>query len=217
MITDLQRYVHTACLTQWQAQLRHMKGLAASRHCDICKESWKPEYQDLAPHVAPTWKESLVSGFLAAQPHIITLFRWWRMVALAQGVLSALEAGAMGLRLGLRYRSLDMRSIASETRHVESLAHWAPFSVWAASAIPPMQLPLFLALYLAASSSRALQGVIFGAAGMYAGALSGFAHGAIHTVLQTLNFFTGVTGMFARGTGMLFQGIFRVLGAIVGH
>lgn len=211
------RYVHTTCLTQWQVQLRQNKGATASRHCDICNKPWKEEYKDLAPYVAPTWKESFSSTFLAAQPHILTAFRWWRMVALAQGVLSALEAGAMGLRLGLRYRSLNMRTITTDTRYVESLAHWAPFSVWAASTIPPVQLPLYLTMYLAASSSRALQGVIFGAAGMYAGALSGFAHGAIHTVLQTLHFFGGVTGMVAHGTEMVFQGIFRILGAVVGH
>jgi hypothetical protein len=139
------------------------------------------------------------------------------MVALAQGVLSALEAGAMGLRLGLRYRSLDVRRITPEARYVQSFAHWAPFSVWAASAIPPVQLPLFLTICLATSSSRALQGVILGAAGMYAGALSGFTHGALHTVLQTLHFFSGVGTMVAQGTGMFFQGIFRVLGALVGH
>jgi hypothetical protein len=215
-----QRYIHTSCLTQWQVQLRQVKGLTASRRCDICKKPWKAEYRDLAPNFAPTWKESIVSRFLAAQPYILTAFRWWRMVALAQGVLSALEAGAMGLRLGLRYRHQNnnpFRRYRAETRYVESLAHWAPFSFWAASAIPPVQLPLFLTMYLAASSSRALQGVIFGAAGMYAGALSGFAHGAIHTVLQTLHFFGGVTGVIAQGTGMMFQNLFRVLGSVLGH
>jgi len=213
----LQRYVHTTCLTQWQVQLRQNKGLAASRQCDICKKPWKAEYKDLAPFVAPTWKESFFSTFFAAQPHMQTAFRWWRMVAFAQGVLSALDAGAMGLRLGLRYRSINMRSVTRNTRYVESLAHWAPFSVWAASTLPAVQLPLFLTMYLAASSSRALQGVVYGAAGMYAGMLSGFAHGAIHTVLQTFHFFSGATGLVAQGTGMMFQGIFRILSAVVGH
>jgi hypothetical protein len=197
-------------------QLRAVKGGRVSRHCDICKQPWKAEYN--APYCAATWKESIFSGFVAAQPHILTAFNWWRMIALANGILSALETGAMGLRLGLRYRNQNIgRVLAAEPRYVESLAHWAPFSVWAASTIPPVQLPLFLTMYLAASSSRALQGVIFGAAGMYAGALSGFAHGTIHTMVQTLHFFGGVTGMVATRTGMFFQGIFRVLGAIVGH
>lgn len=72
------------------------------------------------------------------------------MVAIANGVLKALEAGVTGFRLGVRYRSLHMRTITANSRYVESLAHWAPFSVWAASTVPPVQLPLFLTMYLAA-------------------------------------------------------------------
>jgi len=57
--------------------------------------------------------------------------------------------------------------------------------------------------------------VIYAAAGMYAGVLSGFAHGAIHTVSQTFHLFGGMMGTVAQATGMMFQGIFGIFGAIV--
>ena len=147
---------------------------------------------------------------LTLQPHAITVYRWWRTAALAQGVLSALEAGASGFRLGLRYRNLNLAATVSD-RQVNSMVHWAPFSMWAASTVPPMQLPVFLTMYLAASSSQALQGAIFAAAGLYAGAISGFAHGTVHTMLQTLKILGGATQIVAAGA----SGVLKIFGAII--
>lgn len=125
-----------------------------------------------------------------------------------------MEAGAMGFRLGLRYRNITIA--AAPDRQMGSMVHWAPFSVWAASAMPPMQLPVFLTMYVAASSSQALQGVIFAAAGMYAGAISGFAHGTVHTMLQTLKLFGNATELVARSAAAVLRTAGLLLTVILG-
>ena len=164
--------------------------------------------------ISSTWAQKLVSIALCLQPHVVTVYRWWRSVALAQGVLSAMEAGALGFRLGLRYRNVTIPTIPD--RSMNSMAHWAPFSVWAASAMPPVQLPVFIAMYLAASSSHALQRIIFASAGMYAGAISGFAHGTVQTMLQTLKIVGNATELVAKSAGAVLRTAGVLLTAVLG-
>jgi hypothetical protein len=203
--------VHTQCLTQWQVQLAAARGPAGAARCDVCKHGWKPAYRGLGAAACPPQRGLVGSALRAATalaPHAATVLSWWRIVAVAQGVLSAMEAGALGWRLGLRY------SGAAATEALRSgggtVVHWAPFSVWAVNQVPPMHLPVTLAMYLAASSSTALQGLITGAAGLYAGAVSGFAHGVVLTSLQTLKILGGGAHGVARGA----KAVLRLLGVL---
>ena len=122
-----------------------------------------------------------------------------------------MEAGCGGLQMGLRYREF-VRSGRQQQQHqvqdrpfqllVLALPHtqprntgstsafiqWAPFSVIAAThTIPTLQVPTFLAMYLAATSSQFMQAAIFAAVGLVAGGVSGFAQGCIFTFLTTLD------------------------------
>lgn len=204
--------MHTRCLTQWQVELAAARGAAGARQCDVCKHGWKPAFRGLGAAASPPPQGLVASALRAAAalaPHAATLLSWWRIVAVAQGVLSAMEAGAMGWRIGLRYSGAAAAEAARGGGG--TVVHWAPFSAWAVSQVPTVHLPVTLAMYLAASSSQAMQGLVTGAAGLYAGAVSGFAHGVVLTSLQTLTILGGGAHVVARGG----RAVLGVLGALV--
>ena len=134
--------MHVGCLEQWQAQLRAQKGAAAASSCDVCRTRWSRKYSTVRHR--GRWG-NVAGAARALQPWATTLVGWWRAAVVAQGALQALEAGAQGFRLGLRYRSTALRANA-DRRAIANVVGWAPLPILAAGVLPPVQLPAFLAM-----------------------------------------------------------------------
>ena len=136
--------MHVGCLAQWQAQLQAQKGAAAASSCDVCRTRWSREYGLLGAQHRGRWG-NVAGAARALQPWAATLVWWWKAAVVAQGALQALEAGAQGFRLGLRYRGTALRANADQ-RAIANVVGWVPLSILAAGVVPPVQLPVFFAM-----------------------------------------------------------------------
>ena len=156
----------------WRAQLQLQKGEAAAARCDICRTPWKVEYQGIKGPL-PGRLQRLGSTFRAAEPLLVVGLSWWRAGVLARGFLQGMEAGALGFRMGLQWRTARGGVDAAD------LAHWVPGALWAAGVLPPLQFPAFLAFYIAAQGvgwlRAACQAYVASSVGFFAGVLGGLA------------------------------------------
>jgi hypothetical protein len=205
-----QKHVHLKCLQTWQIQLRQQKGAISARRCDVCRAPWARQFARPGQRGSPHWAAA-ADAARALQPWVLTLARWWKVVALAQGVLHGMEAGAAGFRLGLRYHAVAAARHAGGRHDAGSLLRWAPFSVWAAGVVPPVALPAALAIFVAASSAGAVQGAVMAAAGLYAGGVAGFAHGVTQTALTSMQALSGGLGAATRGVAAGLHALLRLL------
>jgi hypothetical protein len=184
----MQKYVHTKCLERWQVQLAAQKGLLACQMCDVCKTRWKKPYRPKHGRLQNVLR-STAMAVAAARPLAALALDAWKAIAMARGVLSAMEAGSAGFRLGVRYHELALGGSPAPRRGALSLLQWLPMSMLATS-LHPVQLSAFLVCYGLASTHSALMGL----AGAYAGSVCGFTEGIMQTAIGTLHAMTGVAG-----------------------
>jgi hypothetical protein len=206
------KFVHKSCLAHWQSQLRIQKGWVAAKRCDVCKCFWK------APFGNETSKKGLggAIAFLLTglQPRLTLAFQGWKALVLAQGLLSGIEAGAAGFRLGMRHQR-NMAVMQQTQRDFAVLMHWAPFSVWVAGSIPCLNSYAFMWFLATCGWLGALRGSMFAAAGCYAGAVSGFLRSIAATTITTFHIAnrasSAMVGALAAIVGCGFRFVAQVL------